>query len=122
MSFVSGMVCLSCTSPATRYPILWLKVIWRSGGREMNRFAYACAGAVALAGLVGPADAADLSRPVYTKAPPLAAPYYNWTGFYIGINGGGGWGSSNWASLRAFHPVGGARGGHTRDNSRSSAQ
>lgn len=33
----------------------------------------------------GAADAADL----YTKAPPVAAPPYNWAGFYIGLNGGG---------------------------------
>jgi outer membrane immunogenic protein len=24
------------------------------------------------------------------------APAYNWSGFYLGINGGGGWGHSNW--------------------------
>jgi outer membrane immunogenic protein len=36
----------------------------------------------------GGASAADLP---YTKAPPvIASPIYNWTGFYIGINGGGG--------------------------------
>jgi len=35
-----------------------------------------------------PAAAADLSRPPLT----MAAPIYNWTGIYVGINGGGGWG------------------------------
>jgi outer membrane immunogenic protein len=41
------------------------------------------------------AMAADLSRraPVHTKA-PTKVPGYNWTGMYIGINGGGGWGTS----------------------------
>jgi outer membrane immunogenic protein len=41
------------------------------------------------------AMAADLSRgaPVHTKAPTMA-PGHNWTGIYIGINGGGGWGTS----------------------------
>ena len=34
-----------------------------------------------------PAAAADLSRP-----PTMIAPAYNWTGIYLGINGGGGWG------------------------------
>jgi outer membrane immunogenic protein len=77
----------------------------------MNRFVYVCAGAVALAGLVGPAAAADLSRPIYTKAPPMAAPYYNWTGFYLGINGGGGWGSSSWDSTGSFDTSGGLVGG-----------
>ncbi len=45
----------------------------------------------------GSAMAADLSRPApapaFTKA-PLMAPLYNWNGFYLGINGGGGWGRS----------------------------
>src|SRR5262249_4753632 len=37
------------------------------------------------------AHAADLSP---AKAPPMAAPLpvYNWTGIYLGINGGGAWG------------------------------
>jgi outer membrane immunogenic protein len=43
---------------------------------------------------VGPAMAADLRTPVYTKA-PVMAPIYNWTGFYIGLNGGYSWGRSN---------------------------
>lgn len=38
----------------------------------------------------GGANAADL--PVYTKA-PKAIPY-NWTGFYIGVEGGAGWGNA----------------------------
>jgi outer membrane immunogenic protein len=42
----------------------------------------------------GSAMAADLAaRPVYTKA-PVMAPVYNWTGFYIGGNGGYSWGRS----------------------------
>jgi outer membrane immunogenic protein len=48
--------------------------------------------AAALLGVVGQASAADMAaRPMYTKA-PMAPPVYNWTGAYIGINGGGGWG------------------------------
>jgi outer membrane immunogenic protein len=45
--------------------------------------------------LSGSAVAADLSlrSPVHTKAPTMARGY-NWTGLYIGINGGGGWGAS----------------------------
>lgn len=41
----------------------------------------------------GAASAADLSRPLYTKAAPIAVPMaYNWTGFYVGANVGGSWG------------------------------
>ncbi|HZO46823.1 MAG TPA: outer membrane beta-barrel protein [Xanthobacteraceae bacterium] len=44
----------------------------------------------AVAVSAGAATAADLAR--YTKAPPpVPAPIYNWTGFYVGGNGGYGW-------------------------------
>ena len=52
-------------------------------------------GAVSLIamGAVAPAFAADLAARPYTKAPPpVVAPIYDWTGFYIGANGG--WGQS----------------------------
>ena len=39
--------------------------------------------------------AADLgARPVY-KAPPMVAPAFSWTGFYIGANAGYGWGDES---------------------------
>jgi outer membrane immunogenic protein len=41
------------------------------------------------------AKAADIPPPVY-KAPRSVVAYYNWTGFYAGINGGYGFGTSNW--------------------------
>jgi outer membrane immunogenic protein len=42
--------------------------------------------------LGSPAFAADLAARPYTKAPPMvAAAIYDWSGFYIGVNGGGGW-------------------------------
>jgi outer membrane immunogenic protein len=41
-----------------------------------------------------PAAAADL--PTYTKAPAVIASAYDWSGFYIGINGGGGWSNKCW--------------------------
>ncbi len=50
-------------------------------------------GTVALAalGMAAPASAADLAARPYTKAPPpMVSPIYDWSGFYIGINGGGG--------------------------------
>jgi outer membrane immunogenic protein len=47
---------------------------------------------VALAALMGSASAADIPRRVEPVAP---VPYvYNWTGFYVGINGGVGWGDA----------------------------
>jgi outer membrane immunogenic protein len=50
-------------------------------------------------GATAPASAADLAARPYTKAPPMVATVYDWTGFYIGINGG--WGSShdNWTNV-----------------------
>lgn len=49
----------------------------------------------AFAALTGAAVAADLPAraPVY-KAPPMVQPAFSWTGFYIGLNGGYGWGSN----------------------------
>ncbi len=49
--------------------------------------------ATAVAGVIfgiGAAIAADLPAPIYTKAPPIVAAVYDWSGFYIGGNGG--WG------------------------------
>jgi outer membrane immunogenic protein len=43
-------------------------------------------------GAGAPAVAADLAARPYTKAPPMVAAVYDWSGFYIGANGG--WGSS----------------------------
>lgn len=53
----------------------------------MKKCWLASVGLVAL-GLSAPASAADLA-PI-TKAPPPVAAVYDWTGFYIGVNGGGG--------------------------------
>ena len=68
----------------------------------------------ALAVWAGTAAAADLSRgpapAPYYKAPELA-PVYNWSGFYIGINGGGGWGTSTWTTGGSFNTSGGLIGG-----------
>ena len=53
-------------------------------------------------GAAAPAVAADLAARPYTKAPPMVAAVYDWTGFYIGANGG--WGSSrnSWDSVAPF--------------------
>jgi outer membrane immunogenic protein len=41
------------------------------------------------------AFAADLPARTYTKAPPYVAPVYDWSGFYIGLNGGYSWGNAS---------------------------
>ena len=47
--------------------------------------------------LGSPALAADLAARPYTKAPPpVMATIYDWSGFYIGANGGGGWSHNTW--------------------------
>ena len=59
----------------------------------MKKFLLGTVGLLAL-GMAAPATAADLAARPYTKAPPpMVAPIYDWTGFYIGGNGG--WGQSN---------------------------
>ena len=67
---------------------------------------------VALMALTGAAAAADLppAPAPYYKA-PYAAPYYNWTGFYLGVNGGGGFGTSTWDSAGSFNLTGALAGG-----------
>jgi outer membrane immunogenic protein len=44
----------------------------------------------------GAASAADLAARPYTKAPVPVVAIYDWTGFYIGANGGGGWADKCW--------------------------
>jgi outer membrane immunogenic protein len=56
----------------------------------MKRLLAAAAGIVAL-GMTGSAFGADLPLPVKAPPPP---PWYDWTGFYIGANGGYSWGRS----------------------------
>jgi outer membrane immunogenic protein len=48
--------------------------------------------ALGVLGLVSPALGADLP---YAKAPTIAAPVYDWTGVYVGVFGGGGYGNHN---------------------------
>src|SRR4051794_30831611 len=61
----------------------------RGNDMNMKKFLLGTVGLIAL-GMAAPASAADLA----TKAPPPAPlpVFYNWSGFYIGANGG--WGES----------------------------
>lgn len=76
-------------------------------------------GSVAILALAVPlaANAADLpAAPVY-KAPVMVPQVLNWTGFYIGVNGGGGWGRSQFdfpaagTTTGSFDTSGGLVGG-----------
>jgi outer membrane immunogenic protein len=59
-------------------------------------FLLVAASLVAL-GAAAPAVAADLAARPYTKAPPAPiAAIYDWSGFYIGVNGGGGSAHTTW--------------------------
>ena len=51
----------------------------------------------AMAALTGSAVAADLPARTYTKAPPpVVVAAYDWSGFYVGLNGGGAWSRKCW--------------------------
>ena len=52
--------------------------------------------ALALLAVSFSAKAADIPRPIYKGVPSVIA-YYNWTGFYAGINVGYAWGTSDWS-------------------------
>jgi len=61
----------------------------------MNKLLLVTASLVAL-GAAAPAVAADLAARPYTKAPPMVQAAYDWSGFYIGLNGGGGTSHKCW--------------------------
>ena len=44
-------------------------------------------------GVAAPAVAADLPARTYTKAPEVHAASYDWSGVFVGVNGG--WGTAN---------------------------
>jgi outer membrane immunogenic protein len=55
---------------------------------------------VAFAALIaGPAMAADLGAPVYSRPVVVAGPVYNWTGLYVGLNAGGVFSENNSISV-----------------------
>ena len=76
----------------------------------MKRCFATALGLLALAA-AAPATAADLPRSMPYKAPAYVNAY-NWTGFYLGINGGGAWGNSDWNGFAVGNsPSGGMVGG-----------
>src|SRR5262245_23259959 len=58
----------------------------------MNKFSTLLCATAAVAVISAPAAAADMRMPM--KAPPVAVAVFNWTGFYIGANGGGAFGGT----------------------------
>ena len=71
----------------------------------MKKFLLATVALVALVGIAAPASAADMA--VKAAPVPYVAPMYNWSGFYIGGNGG--WGSEpqllgHRSGSRSSHP------------------
>jgi len=66
----------------------------------MKKFLMGMVGLVALG--AAPALAADLPARTYTKAPAMIAAVYDWTGFYVGLNGGGGFSHNCWTNTSTF--------------------
>jgi outer membrane immunogenic protein len=80
----------------------------------MKKFLLAGVGVLALG--IASASAADIPRrrALPAKAPVYVEPPYSWTGFYAGINGGYGWGRSDFSAPftpGAFDTSGGLVGG-----------
>jgi len=81
----------------------------------MKRVVLAGISALAVVTMMGAANAADIQRrqAMPTKAPAYVAAY-NWTGMYVGVNGGGGFGHSTWSGATGTSGVnttGGVVGG-----------
>jgi len=70
----------------------------------MKRLSLTAIGIAAL-GLATPASAADMAARPYKAPPPVLAPIYDWTGFYIGINGGWGQSRNCWDFVGVVVPV-----------------
>jgi outer membrane immunogenic protein len=84
----------------------------------MNRLSLLAAAAIAV-GAAAPALAADLPARApapYTKAPAIVQAAYDWSGFYVGINGGGATSNIDWnldgvGDEGSHHATGGTVGG-----------
>jgi outer membrane immunogenic protein len=85
----SAVISLCDSKHGTGTPVLAPLVM---GKIAMKKFLLAAVGLFAIG--VAPAMAADLPVKAYTKAP--LAPEYDWSGFYIGVNAGGGWSHKCW--------------------------
>jgi outer membrane immunogenic protein len=78
-------------------------------GLEMKRVFVAGAALLALASAAAAADLPAVQP--YYKTPIIVPPPLGWSGFYLGVNGGGGFGSSNWDTAGSIDTSGGVVGG-----------
>lgn len=79
----------------------------------MKRFILAASAGLLAVAMASPSTAADMPRSYEGPVVPYVAPF-SWTGFYVGINGGYGFGSSDWSSAittGSTDPSGGLIGG-----------
>jgi len=80
----------------------------------MRRIVFATIGLLGLAATsvaATSAVAADLPRAMPpTRAPAFVPAIYSWNGFYLGINGGGAWGRSDWSGFGDTNVSGGLVG------------
>jgi outer membrane immunogenic protein len=83
-----------------------------------NRMGRAVLSGVALLALFGAAQAADIATKMPLKAPPVAAPAYDWSGFYLGGYYGASWSQSS-ASTPNFVAAGVPATGNVDLNSKS---
>src|SRR5689334_2379780 len=77
---------MTCPAVAYRGPVRQQWPLRR--GANMRRLATIGTAFLSLAAFSGAANPADLPVKAHTKVPPVPA-VYNWSGFYIGLNGGG---------------------------------
>jgi outer membrane immunogenic protein len=94
----------------------------KAGEILMKRFLLGAAGLVAM-GIAAPAVAADLPAQTYSKAAPVMIPVaYDWSGVYVGANGG--WGTENrcWDSVTASGGFIATDGCHTTSGAVAGAQ
>jgi outer membrane immunogenic protein len=75
-----------------------------------SKLIFSAAVAISAIAAIGVASAADLPARTYTKAAPMMAAMYDWSGFYIGLNGGGGSDGNCWDLINFLgNPVPSAR-------------
>src|SRR5437016_8347151 len=74
-------------------------------GESKMKKLYLTAIGIAALGLATPASAADMAARPYKAPPPVLAPIYDWTGFYIGDNGGWGQSRNCWDFVGVVEPV-----------------